>query len=244
MELMNTEFARGKGEAWMIFTHTHWDHVQGFPFFTPLYIPGNTFHLYGKHSDLEERLRCQQDLRFFPAMLDERDLPTSATPYMKANLEFIVPMPDPLELFAGRMTITTLDLDHPGVSYALRFEEDGKVFIFASDAEYKELTRAAYLQKYLDFYAGADVLVFDAQYTLQETLYEKFNWGHSSAMIGVELASEAGVKTLVLFHHEPAYDDNKIREVIYGNSLRYLRHVPTAHKCEVIVAYEGLELTI
>lgn len=229
--LLEGPFGRGEGHAVMLFTHTHWDHIQGFPFFSPLFIPGNRFDVYARHEDIEDRLSYQHERRFFPVGME----------VMGATKSFH-PMPPRLDLFDGRMVVTSIALDHPGIAYAYRIEADGHVVIMASDAEYKE-SYGDYWQRYVDFYQGADVLIFDAQYTLREALVEKQNWGHSSAMIGIDLASCAGVKTIVMVHHEPSYDDNKIKR-IFDDALRYLDRTPPERRPQVVVGHEGLVLDL
>ena len=229
--LFDTDFGKGHGHAVLLFTHTHWDHIQGVPFFRPFYVPGNRFDIYARHDDIEGRLRYQHDFRFFPIGLD----------IMPAEMNYHQ-IPDSFTAFDGRMKITAMPLDHPGVAYAYRIEADGHVFVMASDAEYKELA-GEYWQKYVDFYRDADVLVFDAQYTLREALVEKQNWGHSSAMIGIDLATDAQVKTIVMVHHEPTYGDDKIKR-IFDDALRYLDRMPSVVRPRVLVGYEGLELDL
>ncbi len=233
--MMEGEFARGLGHAVMLFTHTHWDHLQGFPFFKPLYIPGNRFDIYAPHEDIEARLGYQHDPRFFPVGLD----------VMSSQKTFHVMRGD-LSLYDGRVKVSSLALDHPGGAYAFRLESDGHAVVMASDGEYKldsSNLEAGYWQRFVDFYRGADVFVFDAQYTLREALVEKQNWGHSSAMIGIDLAADAGVKTIVMVHHEPSYGDEKIRR-IFDDAMRYLDRLPSSRRPEVVVGYEGLEIEL
>jgi ribonuclease BN (tRNA processing enzyme) len=169
--------------------------------------------------------------RFFPVGME----------VMGATMRF-GQLPDTIELFDGRVKVSSLALDHPGTSYAYRVEADGHSFVMATDGEYKELT-GPYWQRYVDFYRDADVLIFDAQYTLREALFEKQNWGHSSAMIGIDLAAEAGVGTIVMVHHEPSYPDEKVRG-IFEDALRYVDRTPSANRPQVAVAYEGLVLDL
>jgi len=229
--LTEREFGRGEGEAYVLFSHTHWDHIQGWPFFDPAYIPGNRFHILSGHEDLEERLQAQQDSRFFPMPLSR----------MGSTLDF-THLRGAIDIYDGRVRVTPLELNHPGGCFAYRIEADGKAFVYATDAEYQDLAGPGY-EKYVDFYRGADVLLFDAQYTLHEALVEKYEWGHSSALIGVDIASEAGIGTLVLFHHEPKYDDDKIDQ-IFRHSLRYVNLRAAGETCRLLVAYEGLELEL
>lgn len=229
--LMQTEFGRGEGQAVILFSHTHWDHIQGLPFFTPLYIPGNRFLLCGRHKNIEERLRYQHHAHFFPVSMD----------YMGASIEFRQ-MGEEETFYEDRFRVRSIDQDHPGGSFAFRIEADGKTFVYATDAEYKELT-GEYVERYIRFFQGADVLVFDSQYTLRETLYDKVDWGHSSAMIGIDLAVEAEVSTLVLFHHDHFHNDKQIHQ-IFTDALRYRRLLSAGSKLRVIVGYEGLELRL
>jgi phosphoribosyl 1,2-cyclic phosphodiesterase len=229
--LLGGDFGRGQGHAVMLFTHTHWDHIQGWPFFGPLFIPGNRFDVYAGHDDIEDRLRYQMSPRFFPVPLE----------VMGATKTFHHITGD-LELFEGRMKVRPLTLDHPGDAYAFRIEADGHSFVMATDGEYKELV-GDYWRKYVDFYREADVLVFDAQYTLREALVEKQNWGHSSAMIGIDLAADANVGTIVMVHHEPTYNDEKIKQ-IFDDAMRYLDRLPANERPKVVVGYEGLTVRL
>lgn len=197
--LMQTEFGKGKGHALMLFTHTHWDHIQGLPFFKPGYIPGNKFDFYSPIDDLKERLLIQEDFRFFPA------------PYLSAGAtkEFHKMNPgEVLEIEKG-FKIDCYPLKHPGGSYAYRFRDGKHTIIFATDAEFT----GNYLEQTdIDdsFFHDADVLILDAQYTLDES-FQKFDWGHTSHTMAVNLAVRWRVKNLVMTHHEPAYSDAKLK---------------------------------
>jgi phosphoribosyl 1,2-cyclic phosphodiesterase len=225
--LLGEAFGRGEGHAAFLFTHTHWDHIQGFPFFGPLFIPGNRFDFYSGHDDIEDRLRYQMSPRFFPVGIE-----------VMAATKTFHHMTEELDLFDGRMKVRPLALDHPGLAFAYRIEADGHSCVMATDGEYKELV-GDYWQRYVDFYQGADALIFDAQYTLREALVEKQNWGHSSAMIGIDLAADARVGQIVMVHHEPTYSDEKIKQ-IFDDALRYLDRLPAAGRPRVVVGHEGM----
>lgn len=213
--LMEEEaFNQGRGQAIMLLTHFHWDHIQGLPFFKPIYIPGNRFDLYGRHDDLEQRLRQQQDEPFFPS---------SSWNDLRDQLFCRQLGPDPVTFFDGRVRLSSLPLDHPGACYAFRIEADGKSFVYATDGAYYKLDDVA-MQPYVDFFRHADVLAFDAQFTLTES-FEKRTWGHSSAVIGVELACQAEVQNLLLFHHDPGYDDATLEELL-DRARQYSAFVP------------------
>jgi phosphoribosyl 1,2-cyclic phosphodiesterase len=227
-ELMKQEFGQGQGRAHLFLSHFHWDHIQGWPFFKPAYVPGNRLDLYTRHDDLKARLRVQQQTPFFP--------PTAWND-MRACITFTELGDEPLVLCDGRVQVSTIELDHPSRAYAYRFEADGKIFVYASDSAYKHLDRAA-MQRYIDFYQDADLLIFDAQFALAE-VDEKYTWGHSSGIVGVELACQAGAKNLVLFHHDPGANDALLEQMLQV-SEQYAAVVPYADKCRVLLAREDM----
>jgi len=236
-ELVRNDFGKGRGHAHLFLSHFHWDHIQGWPFFKPAYIPGNRFDIYTRHENIQPRLRQQQEAPFFPsASWDD----------MRADFSYYEIDEEPLVLCDGRVRVTSIELDHPSRAFAYRFEADGKVFVYASDATYEDLDDVA-LRPYVEFYRDADVLIFDAQFTLSESR-EKRSWGHSSAIIGVELACLANVKNLVLFHHDPGADDGGL-EHLYQVAQQYVEVVPCAvrrrpNQCQVTLAREGMVLDL
>ena len=141
----------------------------------------------------------------------------------------------------GPFTVSSMLLDHPGDAYAYRIEYGGRVLVCATDASYNDLS-PGYMQRYYDFYKGADVLVFDAFFGLGEA-FEKRDWGHSSSFIGVDIALSAEVKRLVLFHHAPTSDDQRPKRLL-DSTRRYLAHVDPRSTCKIVLAYEGLELIL
>lgn len=230
LELIKGAWGQGKGTLHLLFSHPHWDHIQGFPFFIPAYIPGNRIFIYSIH-DLETALRDQQRFLTFPVPLS----------HMQANIQFITLQPgQPFRI--GKVRINTLENAHPGKAYSFRFEDDHSIFVFASDSEYKHLIDAS-VQPHVEFFNNADALIFDAQYTLRDAWQFKEDWGHSSAMIGVDLARAAGVKRLILFHHDPTYSDLQLQEIQTG-AIAYQSQDMSRPICEVIVAYEGLMLDL
>jgi ribonuclease BN (tRNA processing enzyme) len=230
--LMDEAFGQGSGHARIFLSHYHWDHIQGWPFFKPSYIPGNRLELFTRHEELEDRLRAQQTAPFFPpASWDD----------MRADVSFHQMDDEPLVLCDGRVRVTTIELEHPSRAWAYRFEADGKVFVYASDSSYHHLDQEA-VRPYVDFYREADLLIFDAQFTLVES-YQKRTWGHSSAVVGVELACQAGVKNLALFHHDPGADDETLESLLKA-AEEYSEAVPCAGNCHLILAREGLTLDL
>jgi len=230
MDLLKSEFGKGMGKAKIFFSHTHWDHIQGLPFFTPLFIPGNSFEFYSCFPDLERRLREQQDPNHFPVDMD----------VMKAEKRFFQLEPGELRDFQ-EFSVKTLEQNHPGRSFAYRFDAGGRSFIYCTDVEFNEKN---YEQMYraIDFYRGADVLTFDSQYTLMESL-DKVDWGHSSIQMGIDLAVHAGVGKVTLFHYDPTYSDSMIHRMArIGKSYKDLNYPES--RVEIIASYEGLELAL
>lgn len=228
-KLMEGPCGKGQGHLNFIFTHTHWDHVQGFPFFKPAFIPGNKLTFYSLH-DVEEALTDQQAYRYFPLPLAE----------MRADMEFInIECGKPF--FIGKTWINTIENAHPGKAYSYRLEDEHSVFVFASDSEYKLLDSAS-LKPHIQFFHGADALIFDAQYTLRES-WQKADWGHSSALIGVDMARAAGVKRLILFHHDPTYSDVELQEIL-DTAVAYQQQESSLPPCEIIIGHEELALDL
>lgn len=230
ISLMAREFGRGQGVAHIFLTHAHWDHLQGYPFFAPAYVPGNKLIFYAVNQNSQRYLEHQQVApMYFP-------IPPNTMP---AEKQF-VQLREGETVQIGRTIVSSLALYHPGTAYAYRFDNGESVFVFASDGEYKSLAEAS-LRRYIDFYANADVLVFDSQYSLRDVFLSKADWGHSSAIIGVDIAERAGVKKLITFHHDPTHTDEQIYDIA-ARAREYASINQIHPNTEVIVGTEGLEL--
>ena len=228
--MMQEGFDKGTGQIDILMSHTHWDHIMGFPVFQPAFVAGNQIRIHGGHSNLRQRFRNQHHPYNFPVTLE----------YMPADVQFKKLTPLRRRRF-GALSVTPFLLDHPGDSYAYRIEHGDAVLIYATDASYNDLRPEA-MQRYHDFYRDADALIFDAFFDLIES-FEKSHWGHSSSFIGVDIALHAGVKRLVLFHHDPFADDQKL-ESLLESTRNYLKHVAPNSHCEVLIAHEGLVLSL
>ncbi len=231
LSLLGRGFDRGQGTIHLFFTHAHWDHLMGFPFFKPAYVRGNRIICYAvDHHPLEYLRHLMTEATFFP--INPGQLP--------ATLEFVT-LNEGQEVRIGDVRINTIRLHHPGVAFAYRIDEGESSFVFSTDAEFK-LLDDEYTQQHVDFFQGADVLAFDAQFSLNDAFtYE--DWGHSSAIIGVDLAIRAGVKRLVTVHHDPNNTDRQIWEVAEA-AQAYARLSPGGEDLEVTVGHEGLEVVL
>lgn len=205
-------------------THTHWDHILGFPFFTPIYIPGTKLKVYGPSTFEEDKLidviGGQLAYRYFPIRQAE----------LASEIEYLDLKEDSLDLGDG-ITVVTKYLNHPVSCFGYRFEYKNKVFctaydtvpfrnVFCTDPDDPsydeamacegELVAAEQNQRIEEFMKNADFIVHDAQYTREEYESSRLGWGHGSFEQAIATAKRAGVKRMALFHHDPARIDAQI----------------------------------
>jgi len=195
--------------AHLFFSHVHWDHIQGFPFFDPAFVPGNVIHLYGGNNvsrTLEETLAGQMDHPSFPVHLTE----------MGAEMVFhSVSGVTPVEVDAGdgtKAVVRAAPGNHPNGVWAYRVDHGGRSAVYATDTEHYAVVDP----KLCKLAMGADLLIYDAQYTPEEYAGKngqpKLGWGHSTFEEAVKLAKAANVKRLVLYHHDPTQNDAAVAE--------------------------------
>lgn len=228
--LMREDFGKGKGTAHIFMTHTHWDHIDGFPFFVPAYIPGNQLFIYGVHDGLRKRFENQHHPSNFPAPMEA----------MASDIRF-VKLANGRQRKFGKVQIKPFELNHPGRAFGYRVEHEGKVFLYASDSSYNQFDDA-HMKPFYDQYRDCDVLVFDSFFGLKES-FLKPDWGHSTPFIGVDIALQAGVKKLLLYHHNPAMDDDELWR-LFRTAEDYMHRVAGGRQCEIALACEGMEIEL
>jgi phosphoribosyl 1,2-cyclic phosphodiesterase len=224
----------GRPQVYNVFlSHVHWDHIMGFPFFTPAYIPGNVIRIHGGHPAalLEEAFRRQQSAPCFPVEWN----------HLGATVEFIHLDADRWHEVDG-LRVLPKRQPHPGDSYGYRFEQNGKAFVYSTDTEHK-LTSDPETETAVEFYRGADLVVLDAMYSLNEMINSKADWGHSSNVVGVDLCLRAGVRHYCMFHHDPAHGDETIHNSL-SETRRYAEIAGDGQALQVSAAYDGLLIDV
>ena len=182
----------------IVLTHFHWDHIQGFPFFSPAYNKQSKIQIMALEDDMtmpefKARMESQMKPSFFPVGIYD----------MGANISLKLYDQERLFLHSGFMT-ETIQLNHPGGCRAIKVvDQSGKSIIVMTDHEHEEMKINP---KYINFCKGADLLIHDAHYTESERA-QNVNWGHSSFDQAIRLTEEAGVKKLLMTHHNPDYND-------------------------------------
>ncbi len=218
--------ANGPLSVDMFISHLHWDHIQGIPFFRPAYDPRTTLRIHAPtHAHpLKDLLGIGMDDPFFPVDIDG----------LPAKLE-IEEIPNGGERDTGPFHVRSALLHHPAPALAYRVEADGRSLVYATDTEDPFSGKE---NPVIALAAAADCLIHDAQY--QDDDYKK-GWGHSTIASAIDVAARAGVKRLVLYHHDPDRSDDALDEV--GKRAQQLAR-ERGGTLEVLVAYEGMELTI
>ncbi len=221
----------------LLIGHTHWDHIQGFPFFAPLFVAGNVWDIYAPGAlgrALERTLSGQMEHTYFPVTLAQ--LGATIRYHDIAECEFAI----------GPVRVTAQYLNHPALTLGYRMEEAGNAVVYAVDHEPHAANPAARGagdparhgedQRHIDFLAGADLVIHDTQYTIAE-YPQKTGWGHTPAEWAVDYAMAAGARRLALTHHDPLRDDAGVDRV-----LEICRRRAEGSGLEVFAAAEGQEI--
>jgi phosphoribosyl 1,2-cyclic phosphodiesterase len=202
----------------LFISHTHWDHIQGFPFFVPAYQATTQLHVYGSPGQgrpLEKLLMGQMDPDYFPVAFG--DLQSAVHVHEFRGADFRI----------GEATISAMYLNHPGMCLGYRVSHGGRALVYATDSEpYRTILPhvgqrgeegrefgQALDEELVRFTAGADLYIAEAQYT-DEEYRGRIGWGHSSLSATVEVALKAGVRALALYHHDPMHTDEVVSDML------------------------------
>lgn len=226
----------GKISGHIMISHTHWDHIQGLPFFAPLFAPGNEWDIYaprGLRESLQDTLAGQMEYTYFPVELDQ----------MGATIRYH----DLIEgsLTVGDIAVTARYLNHPALTLGYRLHADGATMVYSCDHEPHSRALAVgpglvegQDAEHADFLADADLVIHDAQYLASEYA-AKVGWGHSTVEYAVNVARHAGVKRLALTHHDPTRNDAAVDAMLKG-----LKESGLAGDMEIFAAAEGIEIEL
>jgi len=240
--------AAGREEIYILLSHPHWDHIQGFPFFLPVYQPNRRIYMFptrlGPTSicGLCLRVKAQGDPAIFCPLLEQmdgahfpvhsKDVPSQPRCVTDGEMSF---------LRSRGVQISTIAANHPGGSFGYRIENAGKSLVYLTDNELDPPYRkATEFDGFVEFCRNADVLIHDAQY-LERDLPHKHGWGHSLVSQACKLALKAEVRQLILYHHDPDRTDAEL-DAIQENARGWLNGHNTRIACAV--AYEGLSLAV
>lgn len=209
----------------LLLSHLHWDHIQGIPFFRPAYVPNSSMRITGPQqhgTTMKDLLGIGMDDPFFPVDLD--DLPAKIA---------IEEMANGSDERIGPYRVRSASIVHPAPALAYRIEADGRALVYATDTEDPFSGKP---NPVIDLASGADTLIHDAQYQKSDF---KPTWGHSTIDSAIDVATQAKVKRLILFHHDPDRSDDALDHI-----GRQVAHIGRERGFEVVVAREGLELEV
>jgi ribonuclease BN (tRNA processing enzyme) len=252
--VMKTDLPQGPIKTELFLTHTHWDHIMGFPFFIPIFIPNTELKVYGpvtyEEDTLDKIVGGMLSYRYWPVRLSE----------LAGKIEYFNIKEGTRDLGDG-IWLTTKYLNHPILVLGYRFEYKGKVLCTAYDTEpfrnvfdvdpespsYDEeavkegaMAAAEENEKVSQYFQNADILIHDTQYTHNEYMNGKIGWGHTSFEYAVNAAHKAGVKKLLLFHHDPDRSDEELDQL----EQRIRTTVTGKSTMEISVAREGMVVEV
>ena len=234
IRLLGHKLAKKSNPVNILLSHSHWDHIQGYPFFDPIYQPGRVIDVYVSVESgrmLLNSLMVQMDGTHFPVRAE--DLPSFAMPKFK-GIES--------ELYEREgIQVVRKPLNHPGGGVAYRIEENGVRCAYVTDNELDPPDKpATRYDQWVNYLHGVDLLIHDAQYT-QDDMPHKHGWGHSLISQVRQLAADAEVGMLVMFHHDPDRTDAELDEIQIEND-KYLKSVHAPTRC--VCAAEGMQITL
>ncbi|GHU24692.1 MBL fold hydrolase [Spirochaetia bacterium] len=211
----------------LFFSHFHWDHLMGFPFFGPAYNPHVHLDLYSPEVEVSAILSAQMIYPFFPTPMEAMGGIRSFH-HLSGDVTI------------GPATISFKQVNHPGVAYAYRVDDGAHRFLYMTDIELST-DDFANTEENKKFFSNIDVAVIDSQYTLDEALL-KAHWGHSSFGLVVDFADRWDIKQVILFHHDPMYSDEKLAQNL--RSAELYRDLLNRKKMILNLAIEGMEIIL
>ncbi len=237
-------------KAYILVSHPHWDHIQGFPFFKPAFVSGNELTIVGGETDtvtLQKMIADQMNKIYFPIQLNE----------LKAKLKFRRVQEEEISVYDAQ--VKTIYVNHPTFAMGYRITHGGKSLVYISDNEPFDRKVARDIrnvekkivekydrikgdpnQRIFDFVRNADVLIHDTTYTPEEYV-DRVGWGHSHYLFTLKVAAEGNVKRLVLFHHDPAHDDDKVDDIL----KKCKKEIQSRkYKFDCLAAAEGMEIQV
>jgi len=237
-------------KAYILVSHPHWDHIQGFPFFKPAFVSGNELTIVGGETDtvtLQKMISDQMNKIYFPIQLNE----------LKAKLKFRRVQEEEISVYDAQ--VKTIYVNHPTFAMGYRITHGGKSLVYISDNEPFDRKVARDIrnvekkivekydrikgdpnQRIFDFVRNADVLIHDTTYTPEEYV-DRVGWGHSHYLFTLKVAAEGNVKRLVLFHHDPAHDDDKVDDIL----KKCKKEIQSRkYKFDCFAAAEGMEIQV
>lgn len=223
----------------LLIGHTHWDHIQGLPFFAPLFQDGTTWDVYGPrglNESIAQTLAGQMQYQYFPVTLEQ----------LAARVTFHDLVEGTFEI--GDMRVTTQYLNHPALTLGYRIEADGVSVVYSCDqepfdpalADGGEIPAEGADGRHVMFMAGADLIIHDAQYRPEEYRNRR-GWGHSTSDYAIAVAGAAKARTLVLFHHDPDHDDDTVDAMLAAGQAQAAR---TGYPRSVVAAAEGAVIDV
>lgn len=253
-EMMQTAFGEGKGTAHLLISHTHWDHIQGLPFFAPLYQSGNQLHVYARERDdtrLNAIFASQTYDPYFPVPFDRA----------QARVDFRG-LDDRAQFEIEDVIVSCTRLNHPWIALAYRLDCDGASVVYATDtAPFSDILLEnefiatppepgaplspehlaklrSIRENLISLCRNADLLIYDTQFTPEE-YRSRTHWGHSTPLDAVDIALASQVKKLVLYHHAPERTDAELDDV-----LSEVRQTTSGSGLDILAAYEHLEIAL
>ncbi len=217
------EFGSRPIQAHVLLSHYHWDHIQGLPFFAPIYEKANEFHFHSfnvPRASLEEALQGQMADPYFPVSMSAMLAARKFSQITESSFEI------------HDFTIHARRINHPQGCLAFRIESDGKAVTYATDNEPGDASSDRTIR---ELARGADLLIYDSQYSREQLANEKKGWGHSSWEEGALICQEVDVKELILFHYDPDNDDHAIDR---------LQETARARLSNCRAAFEGMEIIL